>query len=111
MDNEKLVKLLKTAREANRYRRQEIMMELNQACIANAEKNLLGEKQHTCSGCLLRILSDIYWGYLLKFPDELLTVLPVFMLLCGDLNQSDSLNKISQIDWKFFGQLMEEEKA
>lgn len=103
MKNDKIIALLQQAQITVIYEeKRDILFQLSQALAQKNNRRLGGLKQLPCLNCLADILTSLYWGCLNNCPEKLLGLAPVFMMLCGDLANEDSLYRLSLIDWRSF---------
>ncbi len=55
-----------------------------------------------CTGCLSQLLNSLFWGCLSECPEALPGFLPVFVMLCGEVPEKDSSNRLGQVNWPAF---------
>lgn len=100
MNNQWILELLQKAQATSSQREQnDILAEFNQALFDKSHRRLADQEVKLCFNCLSQLLNCLFLGYVNRCPDRLIFLLPVLMMLCGDLPTDDSLNKLGEVDW------------
>ncbi len=86
MNKEKINVLLEEAVLADQYRQREILTEL----LDSINRKVRERKNKVCSNCLKKILTSVYWYSLRNEPENLMNLLPLFIILCGYSENTDS---------------------
>ena len=86
MNKEKIIDLLQEAITAKQYRQIEIINEF----LKSIDQKIKKKNNKVCSNCLKKILISVYWSVLCDEPENLINLLPIFTILCGHLENTDS---------------------